>query len=241
MAAEKPYFDPDMKTFNWVHLDENLVTPCGTMQAAGLSYSWFRDTLGTEEKAAGKLAGISGYDILNRGAANSTPGAGGVLYLPYLLGERSPLWDHNAKGAFIGMGISTTKGDMTRAVLEGVGYNLKIILDALENYDVIENVIMIGGGTKGNLWLQILADIWQKPLSVPCYLEEATSMGAAVCGGVGIGAYKDFTVIEELNKTERIINPNPENAAVYQRTYEHFRKAYEYLKPLYQEMAIDTK
>lgn len=237
MAAEKPYFDPEMRTFNWVHLDENLYTPCGTMQAAGYSYAWFRDTLGGEESAAAKEQGISPYELLNQGAAASAPGANGVLFLPYLLGERSPLWDHNAKGAFIGMGISTKKGDMTRAVLEGVGYNLKIILDILEKYAKIEGVTMIGGGTKGSLWLQILADIWQKPLYVPGYLEEATSMGAAICGGVGIGAYSDFSIAETFTKTQRVIHPNPGLASNYHCTYHHFRKAYDCLKPLYEAMA----
>ena len=237
MAAEKPYFDPEMRTFNWVHLDENLYTPCGTMQAAGYSYAWFRNTLGGEEIAAAKERGVSPYELLNQGAAASAPGANGVLFLPYLLGERSPLWDHNAKGAFIGMGISTTKGDMTRAVLEGVGFNLKNILDILENYATIEGVTMIGGGTKGGLWLQILADIWQKPLYVPGYLEEATSMGAAICGGVGIGAYPDFTIAETFTQTQRVVHPNPELAPRYQCTYRHFRNAYDRLKPLYEAMA----
>lgn len=237
MAAQKPYFDPEMRTFNWVHLDENLYTPCGTMQAAGYSYAWFRNTLGGEEIAAAKEQGISPYELLNQGAADSAPGANGVLFLPYLLGERSPLWDHSAKGAFIGMGISTTKGDMTRAVLEGVGYNLKNILDILENYATIEGVTMIGGGTKGDLWLQILADIWQKPLYVPGYLEEATSMGAAICGGVGIGAYSDFTIAETFTQTQRVIHPNSELASRYHCTYRHFRKAYDCLRPLYEAMA----
>ena len=237
MAAEKPYFDPEMRTFNWVHLDENLYTPCGTMQAAGYSYAWFRNTLGGEEIAAAKERGVSPYELLNQGAAASAPGANGVLFLPYLLGERSPLWDHNAKGAFIGMGISTTKGDMTRAVLEGVGFNLKNILDILENYATIEGVTMIGGGTKGGLWLQVLADIWQKPLYVPGYLEEATSMGAAICGGVGIGAYPDFTIAETFTQTQRVVHPNPELASRYQCTYRHFRNAYDCLKPLYEAMA----
>ncbi len=237
MAARAPYFDPQMRTFNWVHLDENLYTPCGTMQAAGYSYAWFRDTLGGEERAAAKLMGMSAYDVLNRGAELAGPGANGVLFLPYLLGERSPLWDHNARGAFIGLGISSTKGDMARAVLEGVGYNLKTILDILEQYDKIEDVIMIGGGTKGRLWLQILSDIWQKPLSVPRYLEEATSMGAAICGGVGIGAYPDFTVAEQLNRPVDFLSPDPSKAGMYETAYGFFRRAYDRLKPLYQDMA----
>ncbi len=236
-AAKQPYFDPEMRTFNWLHLDENLYTPCGTMQAAGYSYAWFRDILCGEESYAGKIAGISSYKLIDRLVEKSPVGANGLLFLPYLLGERSPLWDHNARGAFIGMGISTGKGDMARAVLEGVGFNLKIILDILEEYAKIEDVIMIGGGTKGETWLQILSDIWQKPLLVPQYLEEATSMGAAICGGVGIGAYPDFLVAEKLNKPIKEIKPNKDLAETYSRMYSLFSDSYNQLKPIYQRLA----
>ncbi len=237
-AATQPYFDPEMRTFNWVHLDENLYTPCGTMQAAGYSYAWFRDTLCGEERYAAKIAGISPYRLVDRLAEQCPPGARGLLFLPYLLGERSPLWDHNARGAFIGMGISTGKGEMARAVLEGVGFNLKIILDILEEYDTIKDIIMIGGGAKGKTWLQILADIWQKELVVPKYLEEATSMGAAVCGGVGIGAYSDFTVAEKLNPVTEIIRPNENTCEIYQQMYRLFCQGYTRLKPIYQSLAV---
>jgi xylulokinase len=236
-AAEQPYFDPEMRTFNWVHLDQNLYTPCGTMQAAGYSYAWFRDTLGGEERYAGKVAGMSAYAILDKMAQKTPPGAGGLMFLPYLLGERSPLWDHDARGAFVGLGASSGKAEMARAVLEGVGFNLKIIMDILEGYAPIDDVIMIGGGTKGDAWLKILADIWQKPLLVPEYLEEATSIGAAVCGGVGVGMFKDFSVAGKLNKPVRVIEPDKTAAEAYNRLYEIFREAYERLKPVYKSLA----
>ena len=237
MAATQPYFDPDMRTFNFVHLDQNLYTPCGSMQSAGYSYNWFRSTLCGEEIAAANIAGVSSYKILDRLVERSPAGARGLLFLPYLLGERSPHWDLDARGAFVGLGISSEKGDMARAVLEGVAFNLKIILDILGKYTRIEDVILIGGGTKGRTWLQIISDIWQKELKVPQYLEEATSMGAAICGGVGIGAYSDFLVAEKLNKTVDVIVPNPENAEIYSRLYRVFCRAYQQLAPIYKDLA----
>ena len=240
MAASEPYFDPNMRTFNWVHMDETLYSPCGTMQAAGYSYSWYRDVFCEKEVLAAKEAGKSPYELINRHTCNSQPGAGGLLYLPYILGERSPRWNHDARGAFIGAGISTKRDDFTRAVLEGVGYNLKVIMDAIENYAPINDVIMIGGGSKGREWLQILSDIWQKPLRVPQYIEEATSMGAAICGGVGIGAYEDFTVARQYNKTVAEVKPNKDNAKVYGEMYEAFNLAYEQLVPVYDKLAAVT-
>jgi xylulokinase len=237
MAARKPYFDPEMRTFNWVHLDPELVTPCGTMQAAGYSYSWYRDTLCLPEAQAARIAGVSAYPILDRHMQQSKPGAGGLLYLPYLLGERSPHWNHNARGAFVGLGVSTTREDMTRAVLEGVGFNLKIILDTLEKHTPADSITMIGGGAKGAAWLQILADIWGKTLLVPRYLEEATSMGAAVAGGVAVGAYKDYGAARQYNKIVSQIEPDSANAARYRDLYGAFKLAYEQLVPVYEKLA----
>lgn len=237
MAASKPYFDPEMRTFNWVHLDPALCTPCGTMQAAGYSYSWYRDVFCDIEKQAASVVDISPYQILNRHATQTKPGSGGVLYMPYLLGERSPHWNHNARGAFIGMGVTTTRKNMTRAVLEGVGYNLRIILNALEGCSAIDNITMIGGGAKGMEWLQILSDIWNKTLLVPRYLEEATSMGAAVAGGVAIGAYKDYTAAKQYNTVEAEIKPNPENVPIYEEMYQIFQETYQQLIPVYDRLA----
>lgn len=241
LVSDRPLFDPMMRTFNWVHLDEDLYTPCGTMQAAGYSYSWWRNTFGAEEKRLAAEAGVSAYELLNGLAEQSAPGANGVLYLPYLLGERSPRWDHNARGAFVGMGASTGKGDMTRAVLEGVGYNLKIILDILRTQYPMEKLTMIGGGAKGMTWLRILSDIWQTKLELPLYREEATSMGAAVAGGVGIGLYKDYSVIEKMNPAVESVEPDAALKDTYNRCFDLFNETYEALKPIYARMAQEKR
>lgn len=237
MASRVPVYDPTMRTFNWVHLDPELYTPCGTMQAAGYSYHWYKDTLGTWESEQGKVLGTSAYEVLNQAAAATVPGAGGLVYLPYLLGERSPRWNANARGAMVGMNITTGKGELTRAVMEGVGFNLKVILEALESQHPIEELTLIGGGAQGALWLQILSDIWQKKVVVPQFLEEATSMGAAVCAGVGVGIYKNFSVAEKINPVEKIILLRQEYKQRYQELYEIFNHAYEALVPVYEQLS----
>jgi len=98
-------------------------------------------------------------------------------------------------------------------------------------------MIMLGGGAKGNIWLQILADIWQKPLVVPAYTEEATSLGAAVCGGVVIGAFRDFSVINKINAPVRRINPNREYAGRYEKLFSLFNKSYDALAGTFRELA----
>lgn len=228
-ASSEPYYDDEMRTFNWVHLDKRLITPCGTMQAAGYSYQWFRNTLCGEAASEGQAL----HALLEEEVRSAPVGAGGLLFLPYLLGERSPWWNHEARGAFVGLNASTTRGDMARAVFEGVGLNLKIILDSLEKCGTIDEVIVIGGGARGRVWMQILADIWQKPLLVPRYLEEATSMGAAICGGVGIGAFKDFSVADRFNRIVERIEPSPDRKAAYQQLYPLFCTAFKQLVPVY--------
>ncbi len=236
-ANKEPVYDDRLRTFNWIHLNPDLYTPCGTMQAAGLSYSWYKDTFCGEEERIAAERGESVYDLLDQAMMEGTPGAGGVLYLPYLLGERSPRWDHMARGAFIGMDVRTQKADMARAVLEGVGFNLKVILDILMARRESESLILIGGGAKGKAWPQILADIWGKPLKLPIYSEEATSLGAAVCGGVGIGMYPDFRAVKKLNPTGSVVRPDGARTEIYGRYYKIFDQAYEALRPVYEKLA----
>ena len=205
--------------------------------AGGLSYQWYRNTICRGEDLRAAESGRSVYALLDEEAEQARPGAGGVLYLPYLVGERSPLWNLDARGAFIGLHAATTRGEMTRAVLEGVGFNLKLILDVFESERSLDSIVMIGGGAKGHVWLQILADIWQKTLYVPALMEEATSMGAAICGGVGIGLYGSFESCNTLNPPIREIRPNSANQAVYGSLYTVFQKTYESLVPTYSMLA----
>jgi xylulokinase len=209
------------------------------MQAAAFSYNWYKNTLCLDEIARAKESGDNPYKLIDNAVRESLPGAKGLLYLPYLLGERSPRWDHDARGALIGLSVSTNKGDISRAILEGVAFNLKIILQILEKgvSGGINEVILIGGGAKGEVWLQILSDIWQKPLAVPVFREEATSLGAAVCGGIGIGAFKDFHVINKFNKIEKTVNPNPALAKQYDVLFSIFDESYESLKTVYKKLA----
>jgi xylulokinase len=237
LATEAPVYDCKMRTFNWVHLDPSLFSPCGTMQSAGYSYSWLVNNLCGLEVNQAKAENINPYHIVNRLIEASEPGANNLLFLPYLLGERSPRWNPDARGAFLGLKITTTKEEVFRSVLEGVAFNLKIILDVFDNLMPLDEVIVIGGGARSRVWLQILADIWQKSVLVPRFLEEATSMGAAICGGVGIGAFGDFKVAKKFNEVVEEIKPRQEYREVYERLFTIFDQTYEALLPVYANLA----
>lgn len=127
---------------------------------------------------------------------------------------------------------------MLRAVLEGVGYNLKVILELLEQIQPVKAVTMIGGGAKSAVWRQILSDIYGKQLEFPQYLEEATSMGAAICAGVGIGAFVDYGIAEKWNMVQSYQTPDQQNVQLYAELYRIFNKSYENLKDIFGELGI---
>jgi len=163
LATPQPVFDPSYRTFTWAHMVPGMFSPCGTMQAAGGSYQWTRDQLGSVEIQAAQALGISAYELLNMQANKSPVGANGLFFLPYLMGERSPRWNPRARGAFIGLTIRHTRADMVRSVLEGITMNLRIIQEALTAQGAqIEAMRVIGGGARGRLWNQIIN--WHKRL-----------------------------------------------------------------------------
>lgn len=237
-ASRQPIYDPDYRTFTFGHVVPGLFIPMGTMQAAGAAYQWTRDQLSPLEKQMAGALGVSSYALMNTVAAESPPGANGVIFLPYLLGERAPRWNPKARAAFIGLTIRHTRADMMRAVLEGVAMNLCAILDALRKQGThIAAIRAIGGGMRGGLWTQIMADLYGLPMQRLAVLEEATSMGAAVIGGVGVGLYPDFTIAERMNPITNTTLPNPAHRAVYDAVYPIWDAAYRALEPVFAMMA----
>ncbi|PJF41590.1 MAG: xylulokinase [Chloroflexi bacterium] len=237
-ASNRPIYDPDTKTFTFGHIIPHMFMPAGTMQAAGASYQWTRDQICLIENQAASSIDISPYEVMNMKAETSSPGANGLIFLPYLMGERSPRWNPKARGAFVGLTIRHTRADMIRAVLEGITLNLRVILDAFLTQGLaIDSMRVIGGGARGRFWNQIMADIYGMPVHRLAILEEATSMGAALAGGVGVGLYEDFSIIEDMNKIVATIDPNPANHRRYQEIYAVFNETYEALVPVYEKIA----
>lgn len=236
-AAKRPIYDPDHRIFNWAHMVPNMFAPCGTMQAAGGSYQWLqRQVCWSESREAGET-GEDVYEIMNRRAAESVPGAHELLFLPYLQGERSPHWNPNARGGFVGLQVTHTRADLIRALLEGISMNLRTILQSFLDANArIDEVILIGGGAKGELWRQILADIFGRPTLRPRLLDEATSLGAAVAGGVGVGLFHDFSIVKQRIEIVNRHVPNPEAQAVYNRLYPIFLETYTALVPIFDQL-----
>jgi xylulokinase len=241
LATRRPVFDPDRRTFTFWHLDPGMVMPTGTMQSAGGSYQWTRNQLCGLEVAEAKRLGVSAYELMDRQAATVPAGCRGLLYLPYLMGERSPHWNPAARGVFLGLTLTHGRAEMIRAVLEGVAFNLRIILDAFLRQGVrVPSIRVIGGGAKSALWCQILADVMNRPIERLALREEATSLGAAIAGGVGTEVFRDFGVAATIVKVAETYHPDQAVRDVYDQEYAVFQAAYRALVPVYAQLQALT-
>ncbi len=238
LATYQPILDPDQRNFTFAHIVPGMFMPTGAMQSAGASYQWARDQLALPEIDAAASLNLSPYELMNLAAQKSVPGANGLLFLPYLMGERSPRWNTKARGGFIGLTIRHSRADMVRAVLEGVTMNLRVILETFVTQGAhIDAMRVIGGGARGLFWNQMMADMYAMPVQRLAVLEEATSMGAALAGGIGVGLYPDFGMSRAMNPIEQTINPSPATQAGYQQIYPIFEAAYNALLPVYDMLA----
>jgi len=225
-----PVRDPAQRTFTFHHLHPERYAPMGTMQAAGGARDW-----------AWRL--LADADLnLDSAAATVAAGAEGVLFLPYLLGERSPHWNPLARGAFVGLAMPHSKAQLARAVLEGVALNLRLILDALrssigQSKTPIRAMRLIGGGGKSSLWPQILADCFNLPIQQLTLTSEATSWGAAIAAGVAVGCY-DWSLAAQRSTITDVVMPTAAGAALYGELAMIYADAYHALEPIYARLAV---
>jgi len=237
VTTDAPLYDPLKRTTIFNHLDENLYMGAGSMQSAGGSFEWLNGWIGNAEGSLGKEIGLSSYDILSLEAQQSPAGSNGVLFLPYLMGERSPYWDSEVKGAFLGLSRVVRRHQIIRSVLEGAVYHLKLILDILEeNGSTVDEVRLIGGGGRNRFLRSLMADIWGKPVVEMEYMEEATSLGAAIAGFVGVGIKKSIMEAESIIRRKSVLEPNLKNTEIYKKMYEIFKESYIALKPVHHRL-----
>jgi len=200
--------------------------------AAGLSLRWLRDVCCEAEIAEAKTRGTDPYVVMGELAKKSPIGANRLLYLPYLMGERSPILDEKARGAFVGLSAIHGKGDLIRAVMEGVSFSQRQCLDVLREMGVTtDNMMACGGGSRSPLWRQMLADLYGCPVKTSKASDEGPALGAAILAGVGTGV---FSSLEEA--CDRIVIADSEAMPDAKRSarYEQFYKIYESLYPALQ-------
>lgn len=203
----------------------------GGTVAGGAAVNWFEKEFCAEERAWAKEKGTSSLREMDAAAGKVPAGSEGLVFLPYLAGERSPVWDVNAKGVFYGIDFSKTRAHFARAVMEGVAYSLRHNLEIAEQADAHAGTLRsMGGAANSGLWMQIKADVTGKDFAVPS-ADTATALGAAILAGVGTGEFSDFEdAVRRTVTIRRRFAPNPENAAAYSQGYAVYRGLYENLK-----------
>jgi xylulokinase len=209
----------------------------GAMVATGGSLRWFRDQLGGDERRAAEMLGIDPFELLSLEAGKSSAGAHGLVFLPYMYGERSPIWDSQARGVFCGLSLSSKKADMVRAIMEGAAYGLRHNVEAAaaDGFPV-DQLVCVGGGSRSAVWNQIKADVLGIPVRVPRAATGAP-LGDVMLAAVASGLCADFEAAVQL-----FVHPGqvyyPEVNAVqrYNQYYPIYLKLYPSLKDIFAEL-----
>ncbi|MBI5032907.1 MAG: xylulokinase [Chloroflexi bacterium] len=209
----------------------------GVMLSAAGSFRWYRDALGAHEKEIAKQTAQDAYDLLTREAATVSAGCEGLLFLPYLTGERTPYPDPNARGSFIGLTVRHTKAHLTRAVLEGVSYGLRDSLELMRALGITTTQVRAsGGGARSALWRQILADVFDAEIAT-VNITEGAAYGAALLAGVGAGIYRDVeSACDTAIKITSHTSPSKDKN-VYAAYYPRYRALYPALKSEFEALA----
>jgi xylulokinase len=207
-------------------------------QAAGLSLQWLRDTVCQPEAARAAAEGKDPYAVMDGLARGVPPGAGKLLFLPYLMGERSPHPDPDCRGAFVGLSAIHGRAEMIRAVLEGVAYSQRECVDVFREMGVgVGDMLACGGGARSALWRGMLADLYGCPVSL-LGADEGPALGAALLAGVASGVYKDVdeACAAGVRRGEAVA-PDPAAGAAYEPYFKLYKRLYRDLSGAFKELA----
>jgi gluconokinase len=236
MLVDSPRTDEKGRTWCY-NLSETTWVVGGAINNGGIALRWIRDHFGeTEQRVAEKL-GLDAYELLGLYAAKVPPGSDGLILLPFFLGERAPNWNADARGVLFGLTLNHGKKHLIRATMEGVCYRMNSILRALEAVTGPAREIRVSGSfTRSELWLQILADVFNQNVNVP-NVNEGAAFGAAVLGFVSAGVLKDIADTASFVTVAKAYSPSPEAAQQYKRLYDIYERVYWNLQQEFSDIA----
>ena len=234
VALPEPVLTPEVRGMGILvdsHVARNMWTAMGATVAADM-LEWFRKQFGFEEKQRADRDGGLDWDYLVQSAEASPPGAQGVMFLPHMSGSHCPVVDPNSKGAFVGLRNIASKGDMLRAIIEGLDYQFLGVVRGFEASLGVrpERIVAIGGAVNNRFWMQNKADVTGRPIEIP-ELDEAVPLGAAILAGIGVGVYRDEAdAFDQTYRPGRTCEPNPENVRRYAELFARYEKLYPALR-----------
>ena len=236
--SDEPVVDPMLRLHTFCHAVPGKWHLMGVMLSAGGSLQWYRDAFGQDEKNVASAMGVDPYELITAEAARAPVGSEGLIFLPYLTGERTPYPDPHARGVLFGITRRTTKGHVARAVMEGVAFGLRDSFEIMQAMKLpIHQVRASGGGARSALWRQIQADVTGFT-HITTNVNEGPALGVAILAGVGTGIFPSVpeacrTLIRPQDRTE----PCTPNHAAYNRFYNVYRNLYAHLKADFAEVA----
>jgi xylulokinase len=238
MGLDRCYKNPEGKLQVFCNNMPNKWHTMGVTLAAGGSLRWFRDALGESEKAISKRTGKDVYNILSEEASKVVPGSEGLLFLPYLIGERCPHADPQARGAFIGLTLRHTKAHLLRSIFEGVIFSLKDVTEVIKEMGAPSTQIRTsGGGALSKLWRQIHADVFNSAVLTMSGSGEGGAYGAALVAGVGVGIWPNVEEAVKSLKVETTTSPIPKNVEIYDGLFGVYQNLYGNLKGSYDQIS----
>jgi len=212
--------------------DPDMLMLYGETSTAGACLEWAaREIYGVEPDS-------EAFSIMDQDVGNVQPGAGGLIFTPWMYGERCPIPDESLRGAFINLGVNHTRQQMVRAIYEGIAFNLRWILDSIDELYGIRCMTLrvLGGGAQGLPWLRIIADITGCKLEVLPDPRERLAVGAAMVAAIGLDIYPDFEAIKPLVPVEQVIEPDNSHSQIYDELYHAYRRVYPALSGLYHDL-----
>ena len=232
-STDRPAMDPAGRLHTFCHAIPGRWHVMGVTQSAGLSLRWYRDNFGAASPGVEKADGRDPYDVFAEEAARAPAGAEGAFWTPYLMGERTPHLDPNARAALVGLTASHTRAHVIRAILEGVAFSLKDTFTIFEEMKIpLTSIRLGGGGARSPLWRQIQADVYGREVEIVA-AEEGAAYGAAILAGTGAGAW--VSVEQACDAIVRVANricPNQKDSAILQGAYSTYRRIYPALRQL---------
>lgn len=230
--------DPKGRVHTFCHAVPGTWHIMGVTQAAGLSLQWMRNNFGGMERELASHMGIDPYVLMTGEAEKAKPGCDGLIYLPYLMGERTPHLDPYAKGIFFGLSAKHERREMIRAVMEGVAYSLRDCLEIIREMNIpVSEVRASGGGGRSPLWRQMQADMFHTSIAT-INSSEGPALGVALLAGVGAGVYRSVAeACDAAIKVVHVQQPIDENVSVYDKYYEIYTALYSALKDSFRKVA----
>lgn len=230
ITSNKYLIDKKQRLFCY-YIGDGFYITGGALNNGGIVLQWLVEKILKES-----FRTESRLDALFTAAANIRPGSNGLIFLPYILGERAPVWDENAKGCFIGLTDTHTEAHITRAVLEGVCYAVVDVLRALEeNSNNINNIYLSGGIIKSDMWVQLLADVSGKKIMLN-EAADASALGAAFIGMKALGKMKNIRAAKIFLQNVKTVKPSPANHRIYKKYFAVYSGLYERLKDVFAEL-----